>query len=551
MTQLNASFTNIEAPLSIDASAIEPSNRFDVIVVGFGGAGAAAALTALENGKRVLVLDSKLGGGATAISGGVFYAGGGTPYQKEAGFDDSVGAMYEYLKMETQGIVNDETLMQFCEQSVFNVTWLEKHGVQFNSTYCPVKTSYPSQSYFLYYSGNEAVPDYAKNAKPAPRGHRTYSKTKGLSGDAFFSPLFKSVERLGAKILTSAEVVRLLVDDDNRVSGVEVLVFEDANDAVKHRKLLALYNKFRLVDPIAKMLMNKIALLEQKRQSRKQFSAKSGVIISSGGFIFNPSMLSHYAPKYEKGLPLGTPGCNGSGIELGQSVGGQIDNMKQISAWRFINPPFSWAKGIIINNQGKRYVNEQVYGAKIGYHMVAENDGRAILVLNRALYKKSIKEALFGGLWSFQVIPALLNLFLNKKSARSIDELAEKIGVNSSELKKTICSYNLAANGLEADQFNKSEEFIENMDEGPYYAMDVSIDSKLFPCPMITLGGLVVNEQTGAVKGQGGEDIPGLYAAGRAAVGIASRFYVSGLSIADCIYSGRRAANALSVKKGE
>jgi len=82
---------------------------------------------------------------------------------------------------------------------------------------------------------------------------------------------------------------------------------------------------------------------------------------------------------------------------------------------------------------------------------------------------------------------------------------------------------------------------MHSLEKGPYYAMDVSSDSKLFPCPMITFGGLVVDEKTGLVKRADGSAIRGLYAAGRTAVGVASNSYVSGLSIADCVFSGRRA----------
>jgi hypothetical protein len=78
----------------------------------------------------------------------------------------------------------------------------------------------------------------------------------------------------------------------------------------------------------------------------------------------------------------------------------------------------------------------------------------------------------------------------------------------------------------------------------PYFAIDAGIKSKRFACPTLTLGGLVVDERTGQVKGEDGGVIPGLYAAGRNAVGVCSRQYVSGLSIADCVYSGRRAGGA-------
>ena len=71
--------------------------------------------------------------------------------------------------------------------------------------------------------------------------------------------------------------------------------------------------------------------------------------------------------------------------------------------------------------------------------------------------------------------------------------------------------------------------------------MDVSVGNKIFVCPTITLGGLLVDESTGQVKREDGSVVPNLYAAGRTAVGVASHSYVSGLSLADCVFSGRRA----------
>ena len=80
----------------------------DVVVVGFGAAGACAAIEAADAGADVLVLDRFNGGGATAISGGVVYAGGGTPEQRSAGIDDDAEQMYSYLQLETASAVSEE-----------------------------------------------------------------------------------------------------------------------------------------------------------------------------------------------------------------------------------------------------------------------------------------------------------------------------------------------------------------------------------------------------------------------------------------------------------
>ncbi len=79
----------------------------------------------------------------------------------------------------------------------------------------------------------------------------------------------------------------------------------------------------------------------------------------------------------------------------------------------------------------------------------------------------------------------------------------------------------------------------------PYFVIDCGIRSRTWPLPTLTLGGLTVAESTGAVQREDGSTVAGLYAAGRTAVGICSRQYVSGLSIADCVYSGRRAGRSV------
>ena len=103
-------------PLRVDnADSIAWSDAADVVVVGFGGAGVAAALQAIESGASVLAIDRFAGGGATAYSGGVIYAGG-TRYQRESGFDDTPEEMFKYLQAEGSA-VGPDTLRRFCEGS--------------------------------------------------------------------------------------------------------------------------------------------------------------------------------------------------------------------------------------------------------------------------------------------------------------------------------------------------------------------------------------------------------------------------------------------------
>jgi 3-oxo-5alpha-steroid 4-dehydrogenase len=109
-------------------------------------------------------------------------------------------------------------------------------------------------------------------------------------------------------------------------------------------------------------------------------------------------------------------------------------------------------------------------------------------------------------------------------------------------LMNTIDEYNAAARGERPDRFLKAREHMHALEQGPYYAIDCSLGSKRHLCAVMTLGGLAIDEKTGEVLSESGSPVPGLYAAGRNAAGVCSRQYVSGLSIADCVYSGLRAA---------
>ncbi len=337
----------------------------------------------------------------------------------------------------------------------------------------------------------------------------------------------------------------LVIDSKNRVLGVEYRQIKKGVWSKLYRRLNQAGIAIVKYNPkVAARLRARCFKIEAEHSVVKRVRATNGVVLAAGGFIYNRKMVKEIAPKYRSGMPLGTTSDNGSGILLGQSVGGTTDLMDRISAWRFINPPEAFAKGMIINQKGERYINEFMYGAAVGEAMVEHNDGVALLVINDELKKIAREQCKPGQAQWFQRAPALLNLWFNSKEAKTVEELAKVAKVPVEALRKTLDEYNDAAEGKTEDRFNKGSDRMHSMRKGPYFVINAGIQSKRFPCPTLTLGGLVVNEQTGQVKGENGSVIPGLYAAGRNAVGVCSRQYVSGLSIADCVYSGRRAGRA-------
>ncbi|MEQ1438910.1 FAD-binding protein [Fontimonas sp. SYSU GA230001] len=554
---------DIEPPQRVaDVERFDWSESADLVVVGLGGAGVAAALEAVERGLEVVAVDRHDGGGSTRANGGVFYAGGGTRIQREAGEDDSVEEMYKYMKLEVGDVVSDATLRRFCEESVETVDWLLEHGAKLNSKVWKEKTSYPPLDCFLYHPDSSLAAPYAKHAKPAARGHRGYTtngkKAWGLGG-AIYDPLRESALERGLRFHKYAEARQLAVDANGRIVGVRVLqIPAGSREAQRFGHFItraatwiaALPPSFPLSSltyAVGRWYLQRAQRIERDHRRSRWIRARRGVLLSAGGFIMNPAMVRHYAPKYVAGLPNGTLGDMGAGIVLGASAGGALGLMERISAWRFINPPKAWAQGLLVNRRGERFVNETLYGASLGDAIVEKQDGKAWILLDAKLRADAFAQARDPRIVPFQRDVAVLNLLFNAVKAPTLDALAAKIGFDAPTLRTTVETYNRAARGEIVDAFEKRADEMASIGDGPYYAIDASIDSRLLPMATMTVGGLRVDESSGQVLDESGAPIAGLYAAGRNAIGLCSNIYVSGLSYADCVFSGRRVARHLAV----
>ena len=550
-----------------DASAVAWDGEADLVVAGFGGAGVAAALEAAERGVEVIALDRYEGGGSTAANGGIFYAGGGTKIQKEAGEEDTPEEMYKYLKLEVGEVVSDETLRRFCNESAETVDWILKHGGKLNSKVYKKKASYPPIDYFLFHPDSSLAAPYVKVAKPAARGHRAYTyngkKAWGL-GHAILFPMRDSAIRLGVEFHKYTEVRQLVQDASGRVIGVKAIQIPAGTvHAKRFSHYIARANWLMEMLPptfplasvtiaLGRWYLAKAAKIEANHREVKFYRARHGVLLSSGGFVLNTPMLQHFAPKYVGAMPNGTLGDMGSGIILGASAGAKLHLMDRVSGWRFINPPKAWADGMMVNTKGERFVNESLYGASLGYAIIEEQNGKAWLVYDHALRKQAMRQAFTGGILPFQRDVTVLNLLFATDKAPTLDALAAKMGFDAATLKRTVEDYNRAARGEQEDRFLKLPADMVALGNGPFYATNMSADAPLYPVAAITMGGLQVDEWSGMVRDTSDKPIPGLYAAGRTAVGICSNIYVSGLSYADCFFSGRRVARHISgLKQGD
>lgn len=515
----------------------------DVLVVGFGAAGTSAAITARELGSGVIALDRANGGGATAISGGIIYAGAGTGIQKQAGVDDTAEQMLDYLRLEVGDAVAPETLERFVNTSPEMIEWLQGHGVPFDSTLCPYKTSYPNNRYYLYYSGSENAGAFRAHTPPVQRGHR--AKGRGASGKKIYAPMAHSALALGVDFRPHTTVTRLLQDPSTgRVIGVEAKTMDRAPERI--RRIYAALNAASskpgiYYPPLRKAADRLIARLEQRYAQPVQFLARRAVIVCAGGFIANREWLQRYAPEFGDGMPLGTTGDDGSGIALAQEVGAVTDRMDNVSAWRFITPPSAFNSAILVDQQGQRIIDETCYGAAVGGALVKNHGGKGWVLCDATLMAQAKRQLLTQTLW-FQQAQAAVLLLTGRVRRQSLREVAQAAGVDADGLLATVEAHNRAIDTGTTDPAGKPPEFCQRIDRGPYTLMDVSVrPNPLYPTPMLTLGGIRVAEDTGAVLDAAGNPIPGLYSAGRTAIGICSESYVSGLSLADCVFAGRRA----------
>src|SRR5699024_1858783 len=162
---------------------------------------------------------------------------------------------------------------------------LEKHGAEFNGRLCTYKTSYPSDPYYLYFSGNEKAWPYNETSEPAPRGHRQLAK--GLSsGNVLFNRLKSTATKKGVVLKPLSHVDELIMEVE-RVVGVKYR-YMPIEKSEKHQKLTKSGSKFsNWLPPLGNRYMSKADELWRENTVSAEVYASGGVILSAGGFVFN------------------------------------------------------------------------------------------------------------------------------------------------------------------------------------------------------------------------------------------------------------------------
>jgi len=461
------------------------SDEVDVVVVGFGIAGACAALEASRAGARVILLERAAEyGGTSAMAGGHFYLGGGTAVQQAVGVEDSAEEMRKYL-MSVVREIDSETeakIRAFSEDSVEHFDWIEALGMEFERSLYPHKAVIQPVTEGLMYTGNEKVWPFKDKAKPAPRGHKV--PKPGDTG--------------GAKIVLDALAERIAE------TSIEVRYETGASGLV--------------VDGGA------VVGLAWRRYEERGFLRAKAVVIAAGGYVGNDKMVAEYTPQLgSKLFPLASTYDDGLGIRMGASVGAELRMMDQAFITAPFYPPSKLITGIVVNNLGQRFVTEDSYHSRTSGFVMDQPDHAAFLIVDSAHIEHP----------DFPLCPFI-------DGWETVEEMEAALGIPTGNLAATLTAYNENAARGEDPDFHKQPEWLEPQDQGPWGAYDLSLGKAMYAG--FTMGGMRV-DLDGRVQRADLSVIEGLYASGACAVNIAQdgKGYASGTQLAEGSYFGRRA----------
>ena len=502
--------TAVEKTGSAEDSTVEA----DVVVVGAGGAGMTAAITAAGEGKSVVILESQsmVGGNSVRATGGM--NAGKTVYQDENEFGESAGvektlktaaekyadnetitalaktvseqwAAYqanptgyfdsvELMELDTmiggKGINDPELVETLCANSADAIDWLDEHGITLHNV-----SSFGGAS--------------------VKRIHRPVNaEGKTVSVGSYMIPLLEeNCEKAGVKMMLDTTATEILTDANGAAVGVKATGASGETVTV---------------------------------------NAKA-VVLASGGFGANLDMVVKYKPELKGFMTTNAPGIQGQGIEMAQAIGAATVDMDQIqihptveaNTAALITEGLRGDGAILINEEGQRFIDEVGTRDVVSAAEIAQTGSYSWLVVDQAMVDAS----------------SVIQGYIKKGytvTGSTYEELGEAMGVDAAAFAETMEKWNGCVEAKNDPDFGRTS-FANPLNTAPYYAVKVTAGVHH------TMGGLKINANT-EVLNEKGEVIPGLFAAGEVTGGVHGANRLGGNAVADFTVFGRIAGAAAS-----
>ena len=497
-----------------NATAEDSTVDADVVVVGAGGAGMTAAITAAAEGKSVVILESQsmVGGNSVRATGGM--NAGKTVYQDENEFGESAGvektlktaaekyadnktitalaktvseqwAAYqanptgyfdsvELMELDTmiggKGINDPELVETLCANSADAIDWLDEHGITLHNV-----SSFGGAS--------------------VKRIHRPVNdEGKVVSVGSYMIPLLQeNCEKAGVKMMLDTTATEILTDANGAAVGVKATGASGETVTV---------------------------------------NAKA-VVLATGGFGANLDMVVKYKPELKGFMTTNAPGIQGQGIEMAEAIGAATVDMDQIqihptveaNTAALITEGLRGDGAVLINAEGKRFIDEVGTRDVVSAAEIAQTGSYSWLVVDQAMVDNS------------SVIQGYIKKGYTVTGA-TYEELAKAMGVDEAALAETMNNWNGYVEAKNDPDFGRTS-FANPLNTAPYYAIKVTAGVHH------TMGGLKINPNT-EVLNENGEVIPGLFAAGEVTGGVHGANRLGGNAVADFTVFGRIAGAAAS-----
>ena len=486
----------------------------DVAIVGAGGAGMTAAITAAAEGKSVVILESQpmVGGNSVRATGGM--NAGKTVYQDENEFAEGAGvektlkaaaekyadnetitalaatvaeqwAAYqanptgyfdsvELMELDTmiggKG-VNDPALVEtLCSNSADAIDWLGEQGITLHSV-----SSFGGAS--------------------VKRIHRPVdAEGKTLSVGSYMIPLLEeNCQKAGVQMMLNTTATEILTDDNGAAVGIKATGASGETITI---------------------------------------NAKA-VVLTTGGFGANLDMVVEYKPELKGFMTTNAPGILGQGIKMAQAIGADTVDMDQIqihptveaNTAALITEGLRGDGAVLINAEGKRFIDEVGTRDVVSAAEIAQTGSYSWLVVDQAMVDAS----------------SVIQGYIKKGytvTGETYEELGKAMGVDEAAFAETMNTWNGYVEAKNDPDFGRTS-FANKLDTAPYYAIKVTAGVHH------TMGGLKINTNT-EVLNENGEIIPGLFAAGEVTGGVHGANRLGGNAVADFTVFGRIAGAAAS-----